>query len=60
VTVPRVLINVRDAEKMGTVKATASVPTDTLAPRESASFTLEFLSPPQNISQIELEFDRHR
>ncbi|NJM33881.1 MAG: hypothetical protein HC850_03290 [Rhodomicrobium sp.] len=60
VTVPRVLINVRDAESIDTVKATASVPADTLAPRESASFTLEFLSPPKNISQIELEFDRHR
>lgn len=60
VTVPRVLINVRDAKSADAVKVTASVPTDTLAPRESASFTLEFLSPPKNITQIELEFDRNR
>ncbi len=36
------------------------MPTESLAPRESASFTLEFVSPPKNISQIELEFDRNR
>jgi hypothetical protein len=59
-TVPRVLINVRDADNSDAVKVTASVPTETLAPRESASFTLEFVSPPKNISQIELEFDRNR
>ncbi|WP_125461857.1 MULTISPECIES: zinc-ribbon domain-containing protein [Rhodomicrobium] len=60
VTVPRVLINVRDANSADSVKATASVQTDKLAPRETASFTLEFLSPPKNISQIELEFDQNR
>ena len=59
-TVPRVLINVRDSQSSDAVKVTASVPTELLAPRESASFTLEFVSPPKNISQIELEFDRNR
>ena len=59
-TVPRVLINVRDSKSQDAVKVTASVPTESLAPRESASFTLEFMSPPKNISQIELEFDRNR
>jgi len=59
-SVPRVLINVRDAKSQDAVKVTASVPTESLAPRESASFTLEFVSPPKNISQIELEFDRNR
>ena len=59
-TVPRVLINVRDRDSSDAVKVTASVPTESLAPRESASFTLEFVSPPKNISQIELEFDRNR
>ena len=59
-TVPRVLINVRDSQSSDAVKVTASVPTESLAPRESASFTLEFMSPPKNISQIELEFDRNR
>jgi hypothetical protein len=59
-TVPRVLINVRDSQSQDAVKVTASVPTESLAPRESASFTLEFMSPPKNISQIELEFDRNR
>ena len=59
-TVPRVLINVRDSQNSDAVKVTASVPTESLAPRESASFTLEFMSPPKNISQIELEFDRNR
>jgi predicted Zn finger-like uncharacterized protein len=59
-TVPRVLINVRDSQSQDTVKVTASVPTESLAPRESASFTLEFVSPPKNISQIELEFDHNQ
>ena len=59
-TVPRVLINVRDSQSSDAVKVTASVPTESLAPRESASFTLEFMSPPKNISQIELEFDRNQ
>jgi hypothetical protein len=59
-TVPRVLINVRDSKSQDAVKVTASVPTESLAPRESASFTLEFVSPPKNISQIELEFDYNR
>ncbi len=60
VPVPRVLINVRDANSTDSVKATANVPTDKLAPRQSANFTLEFLSPPKNVNQIELEFDRSR
>ena len=59
-TVPRVLINVRDSQSSDAVKVTASVPTESLAPRESANFTLEFVSPPKNISQIELEFDHNR
>jgi hypothetical protein len=36
------------------------VPREELAPRESASFTLEFVSPPENVAQIELEFDHSR
>jgi hypothetical protein len=60
VKVPRVLVNVRDNVGTDAVKATASVPREELAPRESASFTLEFVSPPENVAQIELEFDRGR
>lgn len=60
VRVPRVLVNVRDAAGSDPVSTTASVPREELAPRESASFTLEFLSPPENVAQIELEFDRSR
>ena len=60
VAVPRVLVNVRDADSLNSVKATASVPTDRLAPRTSTNFTLEFLSPPKNVNQIVLEFDKVR
>jgi len=60
VKVPRVLVNVRDAIGADAVQATASVPRDELAPRESASFTLEFVSPPEDVAQIELEFDHTR
>jgi hypothetical protein len=60
VTVPRVLVNVRDAGGGDAVKATASVPTQELAPHERASFSLEFLSPPADVAQIELEFDSNR
>jgi hypothetical protein len=60
VKVPRVLVNVRDTVGTDAVKATASVPREELAPRESASFTLEFVSPPENVAQIELEFDHGR
>jgi hypothetical protein len=54
------LVNVRDNVGTDAVKATASVPREELAPRESASFTLEFVSPPENVAQIELEFDHGR
>jgi predicted Zn finger-like uncharacterized protein len=60
VTVPRVLVNVRDAGGSDSVKATANVPARELAPRGRASFSLEFLSPPADVAQIELEFDRNR
>ncbi len=60
VKVPRVLVNVRDAAGGDPVQTTASVPTDELAPRQSAAFTLEFLSPPEDVAQIELEFDKAR
>jgi hypothetical protein len=60
VTVPRVLVNVRDAGGGDAVKATANVPTQELAPHERASFSLEFLSPPADVAQIELEFDSNR
>jgi hypothetical protein len=60
VRVPRVLVNVRDTVGTDAVKATASVPREELAPRESASFTLDFVSPPENVAQIELEFDHSR
>ncbi len=58
VQVPPVLVNVRDSGGGDTLRATASVQTKELAPRESASFSLEFVSPPENVTQIELEFDR--
>jgi predicted Zn finger-like uncharacterized protein len=58
VQVPLVLVNVRDSGGGDSVRATASVQTKELAPRESASFSLEFVSPPENVTQIELEFDR--
>jgi hypothetical protein len=57
VKVPRVLINVRDGARRDPVKATASVQAELLAPRESTNFTLEFVSPSKDVSQIELEFD---
>lgn len=56
ITVPRVLINVRDAATSDPVKATATVRSEPLAANETADFTLEFLSPPKTISQIELAF----
>lgn len=58
VQVPPVLVNVRDSGGGDAVRATASVQTKELAPRQSASFSLEFMSPPENVTQIELEFDR--
>jgi len=60
VRVPPVLVNVRNAGGSDTVQATASVQTKELAPRQSASFSLEFLSPPEDVALIELEFDRIR
>jgi predicted Zn finger-like uncharacterized protein len=60
VKVPRVLVNVRDAGGTDSVTATATVPKEELAPRETTSFTLEFLSPPENVTQIELAFDDKR
>jgi hypothetical protein len=60
VKVPRVLVNVRDGASRGPVQATANVQADSLAPKESANFTLEFVSPSKDISQIELEFDENR
>lgn len=57
VSVPRVLVNVRDAGGGDAVKATATVPARELAPHQSASFSLEFLSPPADVAQIELAFD---
>jgi predicted Zn finger-like uncharacterized protein len=60
ITVPRVLVNVRDAGGGDAVQATANVPTQELAPHQRASFSLEFLSPPADVAQIELEFDRNR
>lgn len=56
ITVPRVLINVRDSQNAEPVKATATLRTEPLAASETADFTLEFLSPPKTISQIELAF----
>ncbi len=58
VQVPPVLVNVRNSGGGDAVTATASVQTRELAPRQSASFSLEFVSPPENVTQIELEFDR--
>lgn len=56
ITVPRVLINVRDAESSDPVKATATLRSEPLAARETADFTLEFLAPPKSVTQIELAF----
>ena len=56
IAVPRVLVNVHDKESTDTVKATATVRSEPLAAHETADFTLEFLSPPKTISQIELAF----
>jgi predicted Zn finger-like uncharacterized protein len=56
IAVPRVLVNVHDKENTDMVKATATVRSDPLAAHEAADFTLEFLSPPKTITQIELAF----
>ena len=56
ITVPRVLINVHDKASTDTVKATATLRSEPLAPHETADFTLEFLSPPKTVGQIELAF----
>lgn len=56
IAVPRVLINVRDKENGDPVKATATLRSDPLSARETADFTLEFISPSKSISQIELAF----
>jgi predicted Zn finger-like uncharacterized protein len=56
IAVPRVLVNVHDKDNTDTVKATATVRSEPLAAHETADFTLEFLSPPKSISQIELAF----
>jgi hypothetical protein len=56
IAVPRVLVNVHDKANTDTVKATATVRSEPLAAHETADFTLEFLSPPKTISQIELAF----
>ena len=60
VKIPRVLVNVRDAGGTGSISAAAEVPEDELGPRAATSFTLEFASPPENVAQIELEFDRNQ
>ncbi len=55
VPVPRVVVNVRNSS--GTpVTATASVPVDQLEPGASAPFALELVAPPEDVTQIELEF----
>ncbi len=56
IAVPRVLVNVHDQANADAVKATATVRSEPLAAHETADFTLEFLSPPKTISQIELAF----
>ena len=56
IPVPRVLINVRDKESNDPVKATATIRSDPLAARETADFTLEFISPSKSVNQIELAF----
>lgn len=55
VKVPPVLVNVRSTSG-AVLKAEATVPTDELGPRDSATFTLELVSPPEDVSHIELEF----
>lgn len=60
VDVPRVLITVRDARSSDGVKAIETVRTQPLAARETALFTLEFVSPSKTVSQVELEFDSAR
>jgi hypothetical protein len=55
VRVPPVLVNVQSTSGAN-LRAEASVPTDELGPRGSATFTLELVSPPEDVTQIELEF----
>lgn len=55
VKVPRVLVNVQNSAGVP-VTATANVPTDRLGPGESVTFTLELVAPPEDVTQIELEF----
>ena len=55
VKVPPVLVNVQSSSAAPVI-ATASVPTDALGPRDRATFTLELVSPPEDVTQIELEF----
>lgn len=55
VRVPPVLVNVQSSSGANLI-AEASVPTDELGPRDSATFTLELVSPPEDVTRIELEF----
>lgn len=55
VRVPPVVVNVQSSSGAN-LKAEASVPTDELGPRDSATFTLELVSPPEDVTRIELEF----
>jgi predicted Zn finger-like uncharacterized protein len=55
VRVPPVVVNVQSSSGANLI-AEASVPTDELGPRDSATFTLELVSPPEDVTRIELEF----
>ncbi len=58
INVPRVKVNVLDAQTSDVMQALAPVRSEPLAAREVADFTLELVLPSRTVSQIELEFDR--
>lgn len=55
VKVPPVLVNIQSASG-AELKAEAPVPADELGPRDRTTFTLELVSPPEDVSRIELQF----
>jgi predicted Zn finger-like uncharacterized protein len=58
VVVPPLRISVRDNQDMEIAKTTAPVVKDRLGPHGKSNFTLEFLSAPQSVSEIELQLQR--
>jgi predicted Zn finger-like uncharacterized protein len=58
VVVPPLRISVRDNQDMEIAKTTAPVVKDRLGPHGKSNFTLEFLSAPQSVAEIELQLQR--